>query len=61
MATKKAAKKIKASKRPAKAKFTVQQLASIRAALLASPATKNLADRVVQALHDPGVTVPPNS
>ena len=70
MATKKTAakktavKKTKASaagstKKSPKAKFTVQQLKDIHAALNSNPATKNLADRVIHAIHDPGVTLQP--
>lgn len=51
--------KKKAKPSPKKGKFTLQQLAAIRNALLADPATKKLADRVIDALHDPGLTEPP--
>jgi hypothetical protein len=62
-AKKTAAKKAKAgapaSKKSKKPKFTVQQLKDIFSALKANPATTQLADRVIEALNDPGVSVPP--
>jgi hypothetical protein len=44
---------------PKKPKFSIQELTAINAALKANPATKNLAERVINALNDPGVSPPP--
>ena len=64
MPSKPAKKQVKPKKQakpsPKEAKFTIQQLAAIRKALLADPATKKLVDRLINSLHDPGTTEPPD-